>query len=194
MYWFQVPVILTNLGKVITVTDFNLFFALTLPINFLALVLIYWGSIEVLGSRLKPKSRKLLIGWFLFAVVFFVYHFIARKGVIEVYSLPIVGNFLLYVPLNSIIIITFVRWFSRSSVKTMNGVLGGTAIMGACVLGIVRNVMIIKNIFAYPPQFWYVVLTSAKAFFVLQTVSILLLVTGFFLLHRMYYRTQDHIS
>lgn len=191
MYWFQVPIILTNLGVLVTVTDFNFFFAITLPITFLALALMYRGVAEALGTRLSPQRRALLWAWFAFAAIFFSYHFIARKGVIEVYSLPTVGNLFFYIPLYFIIIVTTARWLLYASIRTASGVVGAIAVIVASALGIIRNFIIIENVLVYPPQFWYVVLTSTREFFALQTASIILFVLGFLLLHRRF-RTLAH--
>ena len=46
-YWFQVPAILAGFGRVVTVTDFNLFFTLTFPITFVALILVYVGILSI---------------------------------------------------------------------------------------------------------------------------------------------------
>lgn len=193
MYWFQIPVILSNSGKVITVTDFNLFFALTLPITFLALFLTYLGSVNALGLKLELKTKFFLYSWLLASVIFFSYHFILRKGIIQTYSLPLVGNIAFYLPSYLLIVFLFLRWFSRTQLpKTTYSVLGALAIMAASVLGIIRNFIIIKNVLAYPPQFWYIVLTSSKVFFILQTFSILLLVVGFFFFQRSYHKANPH--
>ena len=191
MYWFQVPTILTGPGKVITVTDFNLFFALTLPITFVALVLVYIGSLEVVGSRLKGRTRTWFLCWFLFAVIFFAYHFIMRKGVIETHTLPFVGNVAFYLPIRMLILFIFVRWLSGPTPKGAYGVLGAAAVIGEGVIGIFRNFLVLKTILVYPPQFWYVALTSSKAFFLLQTLSIILLALGFSLLYRMHQRLRS---
>ena len=47
MYWFQIPAVLIGSGKIITVTDFNFFFALTFPITFLALIFLYFGILQI---------------------------------------------------------------------------------------------------------------------------------------------------
>ena len=187
-FWFQVPVILNNFGKVITVTDFNLFFALTFPITFLALVLIYTGAVQVTGLYLSNKSKKLFTIWVVVAVAFFSYHFIAQKGIIQTYSLPLVGNLLFYIPIRSLIISKLFAWlFLYDGKKPTGALLGGLFIIAESTIGIVRNVLVVKNVLTYPPEFWYIVLSGLKIFFVLQTTSVILLAAGFFLLHRMYY-------
>src|SRR3989344_5323097 len=189
MYWFQIPVILTNSGRAVTVTSFNLFFALTLPIVWIAIFCLFMGSIAVLGHRLKGRQKVAICAWFLAAVIFFAYHFITRKGVISTYSLPIVGNLIFYLPLYILIIATFLKKMVRFSFDTTwRFFLGAACVMSASILGIVRNFIVIKNILEFPPEFWFLVLTGQKIFFMLQTTSIILLVAGFTLLHRWYYK------
>lgn len=192
MYWFQLPVILTNSGRVITVTDFNFFFAITLPVVWVAIFLVYMGSLSVLGFSLK-RGQKICLGvWFLAAALFFVYHFVVLRGVISTYSLPLVGNLVLYMPLHVMIIFIFLRKLMQPISGRTAGLLTGAAgVMGASILGIARNFIITRSVLIYPPEFWYVVLTEQKAFFLLQTASIILLVLGFFFLHRWYCKLHN---
>ena len=184
MYWFQVPVILTNLGSATTVTAFNFFFAITFPITFLALIFIYRGVLDALDIRISKTQRKIFFLWSLAAMAFFAYHFITRQGVINSYTLPLIGNIVFYFPLRSLTALTLVWWVWRAKPKNLYGVLGVCFIIAESLLGIFRNFLIIKYVLLYPPQFWYVVLSGLKIFFILQTASIILLVFGFFFLHR----------
>lgn len=186
IYWFQVPAILAKAGKAVTVTDFNFFFALSFPITFLALVFFYLGTIDILGIRL-PRWAKITLGaWFLFAIVFFAYNFIIQKGVISTYALPLVGNILIYLPIRTLIILTLVRWFITVPRLTLFGVLGAAGIAGESALGLLRNFLIIKNVLIYPPSQWYRVLSDLDIFFVLQSLSVIVLVFGFYFFYRMY--------
>jgi hypothetical protein len=191
MYWFQVPVILTNLGKTIVQSDFNFFFAITLPITFVALVFVYWGALNIIGIQVSKKIKLLFLAWFLFALAFFVQQFVVQGGVIQEYSLPLVGNIGFYLPIRLLIIFVLARWLWQASNKTIYGVLGASAIIGESVLGLTRNFLIVKNVLAYPPEFWYVVLAGLDIFFILQTASIILLAIGFFFFH--FRQFHDHI-
>ncbi|KKT29277.1 MAG: hypothetical protein UX18_C0038G0009 [Candidatus Azambacteria bacterium GW2011_GWC2_45_7b] len=194
MYWFQIPMILANLGRAIRVKDFNLFFALTLPIAFLALVFLYIGLVDILEIRLKSSTKFLLTGYFLAAVIFFAYHFIARGGIIETYSLPLIGNLVFYLPIRLLIIFVLAKWLmGRPTAPNLDSILGAAGIMGESVLGIIRNILIIKNVLAYPPEFWYVVLVNLRIFFILQIASLFLLILGIFFLHREYCRRQSAV-
>lgn len=183
MYWFQVPVVLTNLGQVIVQSDFNFFFSITLPITFVALILIYWGVLDIAQIRLTRRLTIAFLVWFLFAVAFFAQQFIAQGGVIQTYALPLVGNFGFYLPIRTLIIVTLLWWLWKAHDKTMFGVLGASAVIAESVLGLTRNFLIVKNVLAYPPEFWYIVLAGLDIFFILQTASIILLAVGFVFFH-----------
>ncbi len=193
MYWFQIPVILTNLGRVITVTSFNLFFAITLPITFLALILMYLGVAEITGLQINRNKKTILFLWFMFSLLFFAWQFIVNEGIIKTHALPLVGNIVFYIPLRLLIIVASARWLMKPESQTTFGIIGATAVAGESIIGLIRNVLIIKNVLAYPPEYWYIVLSGLKIFFLLQTLSILLLVAGFFFLHLSYYRTRNRI-
>ncbi|MBI4084977.1 MAG: hypothetical protein HY432_00515 [Candidatus Liptonbacteria bacterium] len=188
MYWFQVPAILTGLGKVITVTDFNLFFTLTLPITFLALIFFLLGIFEISGFDIRRKFKIFLFLWFGVAILFFAYYFIINGGAILTYFLPLGGNIIFYIPLRLIIIATAARIIFRSKLRTAAGIAGVVCVIGESVLGLARNFFIIDNVLKYPPQFWYVVIAQSKFFFITQTLSIIILVFGFYFLHLAYHR------
>ena len=121
MYWFQAPAIFVSFGKSITVTDFNFFFALTLPITFLALILVYSGLIRLAGINLNQKYKILFAVWFLIAVLFFGYHFFIKGGIIKDYLLPIAGNVAFYVPIRILIIVTVLKLFCRPGLMNVYG-------------------------------------------------------------------------
>jgi len=60
-------------------------------------------------------------------------------------------------------------------------------------LGLLRNFFVIKNTLIYPPQLWYFVIGSSRFFFITQTISIVLLVIGFYFLHLYYHRLRTAI-
>ncbi|KKT40851.1 MAG: hypothetical protein UW30_C0017G0021 [Candidatus Giovannonibacteria bacterium GW2011_GWA2_44_13b] len=191
MYWFQVPIILTNLGRTTTITAFNFFFAVTFPVTFLALAMIYWGVLDALNIRLNRMLKVLFLAWLLSAAAFFAYHFIIYHGVISTHILPVVGNLVFYLPLRILIIIALARRVMQMDNKKNLGAFGAAFVIGESVLGIFRNLLIVKYVLAYPPQLWYIVLTSLKIFFILQTASIIFLVFGFIFLHRACCRTGN---
>ena len=193
MYWFQIPAILFSIRKVIVVSDFNLFFALTFPITFLAFIFIYLGILQIFEIQTERGKNFFTWSWFIFAIFFFTYHFIARKGVIETYSFPIVGNLLFYVPIRMLIIFITVRWFIKLKSRNIYSILGTGGIVMESALGLLRNFFVIKNTLIYPPQLWYFVIGSSRFFFITQTISIVLLVIGFYFLHLYYHRLRTAI-
>ena len=149
MFWFQVPLILTSLGRIVTVTDFNFFFAITLPITFLALILIYAGICDLLGIHFKPRTNKLFIGWFVFAALFFSYYFIVNAGIIKTYALPLGGNIVFYAPLRLLIILTLVKWLVKPGIKTTAGVIGALAVIGESIIGLIRNALVVETVLSH---------------------------------------------
>lgn len=190
-YWFQVPAILVGWGRQITVTNFNLFFAITLPITFVALVLLYAGLLEIFGMRPAPRAKRLFYGWVIGAFVFFAWYFIRHGGVIETYSMPIVGNLAFYLPIRILIFVPLVRWLFRPGPKTAGVALGAAALGGANLLGLVRNILVVRTVLAYPPDFWYVALGALRIFSILQTLGIILTIVGFYFLCRSWRRHHE---
>ncbi|OGZ61004.1 MAG: hypothetical protein A2919_00700 [Candidatus Spechtbacteria bacterium RIFCSPLOWO2_01_FULL_43_12] len=190
MYWFQVPVILSNLGKTIVQSEFNFFFAITFPITFVALVFIYLGVLDAIKFQMRPITKLLFGAWVISALIFFVQQFIVQDGVIQNHVLPLVGNIAFYGPIRTLIILTLVFWLRNTKNKALYGILGALAIIGESVIGLVRNFLIIKNVIQYPPEFWYIVLSGLDIFFILQTASIILLVAGFTLFTKV--RKEQH--
>ncbi|MBI2035589.1 MAG: hypothetical protein HYT12_02810 [Candidatus Liptonbacteria bacterium] len=189
-YWFQVPAILIGLGRAIIVTDFNLFFALTFPITFLALMFIYLGVVRMSGFKISKSKKTVLAIWFVAATAFFAYQFIWHKGIIQTYILPLGGNIVFYIPMRILIVLTVFRLFFQKDIKKTLLFFGSLGIIGESVLGLARNVFIIVNVLKYPPQAWYTVIAGSKFFFVTQTMSILFLVFGFYFLHRAYHKVR----
>lgn len=190
MYWFEVPLILGVLGKVVTVTSFNLFFAMMLPVTFLALVLLYRGTLELLEIRWTKKANTLFFFWFLAAVVFFGYVFTIGGGIIRTYALTLGGTLMFFVPIRALIILTLTKWLWRARDKTISGILGASAIIAESVFGIISNLLIVRNIMVYPPEFWYLALISLKIFFMLRMVNVVLIAFGYFFFCKNYHRPR----
>lgn len=188
MYWFQVPLILSLLGRKMVITDFNLFFALTLPITFLALVFIYLGLLKNWGIKFGQTSKIIFLFWFLFALIFFVYYFISNEGIIRTYSMPLMGNIGFYVPIRILIICISAKELLSAKSRSAPLVLGTSLVTGESVIGIIRNFLVIRTVLSYPPVFWYIAMNSLKIFFVLQTTSVILLALGFLFLQRAWHR------
>lgn len=193
-YWFQLPAIFVGLGKVITLTDFNLFFSLTFPITLLALILIYLGILQMAGIRLSRPKKIFFFVYFALAVLFFSYYFISRKGIIEDYALPLVGNIAFYLPMRLLIIFTIAKITLRTEFGNAYGTLGAAVIISEGILGLIRNFIVIKTVLAYPPHFWYMAFSGSKFFFITQTISVIFLAFGFYLLHLSYHHLYSSDS
>lgn len=183
MYWFQIPALLSSLKKVIIVTNFNLFFVITFPLTFLALIFLYLGLLQIFKIQLERKQKYIFFIWFFSALFFFAYHFIVYKGIIETYALPLVGNIAFYIPIRGLIIFTLIRWLIMSKTKSACGVTGASFVIAESIVGLWRNFFIIKNVLFYSPSLWYMVIAYSQPLFVTQAISIILLVIGFCFLH-----------
>lgn len=191
MYWFQVPAILTGLGKTITVTGFNLFFTLTFPITFLALAMFYLGILLISGKKLSARKEIFFLVWFAAATLFFAYFFITRGGVIDTYIMPLAGNILLYLPIRLLIIFAAIRLLFHAEIRSVCGIIGVAGVAGESILGLMRNLFVVKTVLVYPSSFWYVALSNSRFFFVTQAASIIFLAVGFYFLHKAYCRLRS---
>lgn len=187
MYWFQIPAILFSATKLIIVSNFNLFFALTFPITLLALIFIYLGILQISKIQMHKNKKRLFFLWFSSAIIFFIYQFISNNGIIDTYTMPLVGNIVFYLPIRLLIIFVLVKNFFRMDSRNIYWILGVVGVVGESILGLSRNFFIIKNVLTYPPELWYAVIASSTFFFVTQIISILLLIFGFFFLHIFYH-------
>ena len=135
----------------------------------------------------------MFFSWFALAVLFFLYQFIVNKGVISTYLLPLGGNILFYLPIRVMIAVTTVKLLSQPDIRTAPGIAGIIFILSENALGIARNIFVIKSVLQYPPQFWYMVLSSSKFFFATQALSVALLALAFFFLHRAFHRQLNGV-
>lgn len=187
MYWFQIPAILVGFGKSIIVTDFNLVFTITFPIVLLALILIYIGILQISGTKLGKKQKIALSVWFLSSIIFFGYYFILNEGIIQTYFFPLGANIAFYLVIRILIIVALIRLLYRVEMRTLYGMLGAGALIIEGLLGIARNFFIIDKVLTFPPQLWYFHIVKSQFIFVTQAMSIILLVIGFYFLHRLYH-------
>lgn len=190
-YWFQIPFILANAGVRFTVTDFNLFYALTLPTIFGGLMLIYLGILSILQPPNAKKIKFWLSVWFVACILFFFYYLVIKGGVIDNHSSVFVVNLLFFVPARLLILFALFKWLRLQSwQKTKATILGIVLMISWAVMGIAGNVFAIKRLLAYPPQFWFIALTEFKLMFLLQSVSMLLLIIGFLFVHKNCFRNS----
>lgn len=191
-YWFQIPYILANAGVRFTVTDFNLFYALTLPTIFGGLMLIYLGILSILQPPNIKKIKFWLSLWLAACFLFFFYYFVIKGGVIDNHSSVFVVNLLFFVPARLLILFALWRWLRRQSwQKTKMTIFGIALMMGWAVMGIAGNVLAIKRLLAYPPQFWFIALAEFQLIFILQSTSMFLLILGFLLVHKNCFRNLN---
>lgn len=182
MFWGQIPAILIGFGEVIVVNDFNLFFALTFPATLLALVFLYAGVRRIAGRPISQTTQRMLVGWFIVALAYFMVTFVVRGGVIESYASLIIG--VAFFMLLRLYIIKGIWGMIRSEeIRGRDGMLGAGLLITEAFVGLSRNVALIDSFLSRPPQYWYVGLARSPIFFIAMTASIVLLVAGFYYLH-----------
>src|SRR3989344_4401053 len=114
-YWFQIPFILANAGVRFTVTDFNLFYALTLPTIFGGLMLIYLGVLSILQPPNAKKIKFWLSVWSMACILFFFYYLVIKGGIIDNHSSVFIVNLLFFVPARLLILLVLWKWLRLQS-------------------------------------------------------------------------------
>lgn len=192
LYWFQIPFILVNAGVRFTITDFNFFYAFALPTTFGGLVLVYLGILSVLQPPNSKKIKFWLSLWFVACILFFFYYFVIKGGIITDYSSVFIVNLLFFVPARLLILFALWEWLRLQSwEKTKMTIMGIVLMISWAIMGIAGNVFAVKRLLAYPPQFWFIALLEFKPMFLLQAISLLLLVLGFIFVHRNCFRNLN---
>ena len=194
LYWFQVPFILANAGVRFTVTNFNLFYSITLPLVFLGTILIYLGILSVSPFKNQKRVNLYLFLWFVLSALVFAYYFIFQVG----YSTRLFQfgpTLVFFLPLYLLILSALWRWYRRQDFsKTKSTSIGLIAITLSILLKIGGSLIAISRMLAYPPEFWFIALTDFDTLFFLEALNTLLLLTGFFLVHKNCCRVLDGYS
>ncbi len=181
-YLFQIPAILSNLGKGFILTDFNAFFSLTLSLSFLGLLLIYLGILYAIG-RARKTHRRLVI-WF--GIIAILYSFMFYDHRIFTSDTPtLITAFLFYLPLYGLILHALWKWHRQQDwIKTRLTTVGILMLAIAAAIGIVKSYVFLWGGLAYPPAFWFIPSSSSQPMFVLQSLEIISFVLGFLCVHR----------
>lgn len=181
-YLFQIPAILSNLGKRFTLTDFNPFFSLTLSLSFLGLILIYLGILYAVGRAWKTCMH--LVIWF--ASIAILYSFMFYNHRIFTSDIPtFITSFLFYFPLYALILHALWKWYRKHDwIKTGLTTVGIVMLAIAAVIGIVKGLVFLREGLAYPPYFWFVPSSSSRFVFVSQSLEVISFVLGFLFVHK----------
>lgn len=181
-YLFQIPAILSNLGKGFILTDFNAFFSLTLSLSFLGLLLIYIGILYAIGRA--RKTHMYLVIWF--GIIAILYSFMFYGHRIFTSDAPtLITAFLFYLPLYALILHALWKWHRKQDwIKTRLTSVGIAILATAAAIGIVKSFVFLWGGLAYPPAFWFVPSASSQFVFISQSLEIISFVLGFLFVHK----------
>jgi len=183
--WFQIPSVLAQMGLKIIYTDFNILFLWSTQFNFLAYLFIYFGIRSFSCNPIKKKSSYIILGaWFAGGLAY--YHFLYFGGRAVQNPWELVGGLLLFfIPVHLLILkLLFSTCMSTSWGLNNRSRFGVRLLMAGSVLALLRFLFLAYCATIYPPSS---ILSLARAhwFYInTQTLGILALVFGFFLLHK----------
>lgn len=189
LYWFLVPYILGNAGFRFTLTDFNVFYSFAFPVTFGGLILVYLGILTISPFKNQKRINRLLTMWFVLCLLVFSFYFLVRGGEQTGRSPLFITTFLFFLPLRLLILFAVWKLMTSRALRDGQRTRTGIALVaGWGIIGIIGQFLAIWKVLLYPPQFWYLALVDFKELFLLQSVSMLMLSVGFFLVHRRYFR------
>lgn len=184
LYWFQVPAILASSGASFTLTDFNRFFSVAFPTAFIGAVLIYAGILSVLKPPNQKKISRYLLLWAILALAVFALYF-RQTTTITTYIPLFATLFLFFLPIHILIVLVAWRWSRRKDwPKTKICSFGIALIIGSFLLAIVQDLFALYKGFSFPPEFWFLAIANSPALFFMQATGTILLLAGFFFVHR----------
>lgn len=191
LYWSLIPYILGNAGFRFTLTDFNAFYSLAFPATFGGLILVYLGILTISPLKNQKRINRLAVAWFVLCLLVFSFYFLMKGGE-QTGRLPLfISTFLFFLPLRLLTLFAIWKWTTnpvlRDGQRTRIGII---LVAGWGIIGVINQLLVTGKVLMYPPQFWYLALVDFKELFFLQSVSMLMLSVGFFLVHRRYFRSS----
>lgn len=183
LFVFQVPTVLFIAAThPYTVSDFNVFYAITLPLSFFGIIMEFFGVLA-LTRPISKRIYTIFTLWFFGAIAFFDYEFMPGKIVMShaVPNTAIAGYFL---PLNMIAFWAVSLLAIRTKINASRRLrLGLISIAFSFLAGLARNILMLEGFAKFPPMFWFLALQS-PLFFALQLAGTAFLITGFLLVSR----------
>jgi hypothetical protein len=188
LFLFQIPSIFFNGHAGGIVTNFNLFFSVTLPISFLGLVAEYLGILS-LARPIGTKTYLLFFAWLLAGALYFASYFAPGRTFTS--HLPLYGAIVLFfLPIHFLNLwALYVLHRGTRQIRSAVYSLGLGALLISFLSGLGRNIVFLRGFAIYPASFWFLALQS-EWLFLLQLSGTLFLLVGFVLIHRNYFR--DH--
>ncbi|MDE2226367.1 MAG: hypothetical protein KGJ89_00180 [Patescibacteria group bacterium] len=192
IYWFQIPAILFHAGASFTLSDFNLFYSISFPLAFIGLVAIYKGIRSV--GFLKPgwiKNYHLWIWMILSLAVFGTYVYLFGSAP-DNYVIEFLVVFLFFLPVYFLNMYGLIQWkrdWKAVATKTINA--GIVLMFVGLLIGLSENFLALRQILMYPPQFWFLAVASSRVMYLLQSVGMVFMITGFFFTHHGFKRMKS---
>lgn len=184
---FNVPTVWANIKPPINISDWIGFYTLTIPLVFLGWILIYIGVIHVRSLSEKHRlAERLFFGWFLASLIFYYFRFSLEppKG----YILSFVGIMVFFLPIHILALISLWRWLRAKGKYIDRRIRAGIAVMiVALIVSVIRYFITINSLINYPPKYWFLSIISFDMVFILRNVVVVLLASGFFLVHKYYF-------
>lgn len=183
--WFQIPNLFYTVGLKITYTDFNSLFLWSTQFNFLAYLFIFFGIRLISNNPFKRKSSYLFpVLWFAGGLLYYYFLYNGNRPIQSPWQI-VGGLVFFFIPIHVLILKLLVGACHNKTQSLGNRTrLGLRFIMLMSVSALARYIFMIYYSFIYPPSL-ALPLARASSFYVLtQAFGILILVVGFFLLHK----------
>ncbi len=183
--WFQIPSVLSAIGLKITYTDFNVLFLWSTQFNFLAYLLIYFGIRSFSCNPIKKKTSYLLLGtWFLGALIYYHLLYLGGRAIQSPWEL-VGGLVLFFIPVHLMILkLLFSTCLNNVSNFSNRSRLGIRLLIGSSILALTRFLFVAYCSSIYTPSSILPIARAHWFYINTQTLGVLALVFGFFLLHK----------
>ncbi len=182
--WYQLPTLMALSGQYVVLSDFNILFAVALPVSFLGFELIYLGS-RFMYSAVRMRTIFFILGWFAASLAFYGLFYSSPE--FQNYW-PLVGsNLLFYAPVFLANLIAAIKIFRKiPALNSPNGTklkIGAGAYMIASAMGLARSAFSLSFGLLHPPQF-AALRFLAPPFIMAQAIGLIFFLITFALLHK----------
>lgn len=181
--WSQIPTMLSLSGESVVLTDFNLFFAITIPLSFLARIFIHFGLRSVLGYKNTRKVVLQFLAWFVAFILYYIYFFVVSGHASS--EAVFYEMVLFFIPMSLLSMYWIIREYRKNTAyddvkKT------------AFIFFILFTIAVIANyvyfIFAsyiYPIELFHVLVRASYPYLAARLASMVLLFINFILFFRL---------
>lgn len=183
LFWFRVPIILLNSGVRFYFSTFNIFLALTFPLAFVGIIFLLKGVQSVYPSLNRRKTVVFLIIWLVLTVIFCGAMFLSGP-LFQSKASAVIVNLALFAPVRLLLVYSLVRWlFGWWVSMDYFGRVGVSMMSAGAFLGALQHFIVIPRLLATPIEFWFFTIGNFDATFIVEIISMTLLLIGVFLVH-----------